>query len=305
MGKPDEVSIYGLYGEETPEDDLRFVHIEAISTRSTLYDWQIKPHAHHGMFQILFLAGGGAKVMIDQGLYNIVAPAVICIPGGTVHGFEFFPQTEGWVLTMGDSLLSAGQDSRVRELIHPLLIAPVVLPLSDSPKTVTLISSMLDKIEGEFNLPQPGRGAMFDWMIQIILLEIGRRQQPETSGTGQKKRHRKFQQFRTLLEQNYKSHWTIEDYATQLGMTTSRLNRLCRTMTGKTIGTVIQDRLILEAQRLLTYTNATATMVAFETGFRDPAYFSRFFKRRTGLSPVEFRKTQEQRSWASPSGAQS
>jgi AraC family transcriptional activator of pobA len=293
MSTQTQVSIYGLYGEETPEDDLKFVHIEAISTRSTLYDWQIKPHAHHGMFQLLFLAGGGAKVRIDKDLHNIVAPAVICIPGGTVHGFEFFPQTEGWVLTLGDSLLNARLDPRARALIHPLLVAPVVTALNDAPKTVALIGTMLDRIADEFTLPRPGGGAMLDGMIQIILLEIGRRQQPQNAPTGQRKRHLQFQRFRELLEQNYKSHWTIDEYAAQMGLTPARLNRLCRAMTGKTVGTVIQDRLVLEAQRLLTYTNATATMVAFETGFREPAYFSRFFKRRTGLSPVAYRKMQE------------
>lgn len=297
MEQPDEISIYGLYGEETPDDDLRFVHIEAISTRSHLYDWQIKPHAHKGMFQLLFLSAGPATVRIDHDLHKIDAPAVICIPGNTVHGFEFTPETEGWVLTVGDTLLSAGHDPRGTDLIRPLLLTPVLMPLSDSPKAVKLIGSMLEKIADEFNLPQPGRGAMFDWMIQIILVEIGRRtQRAAPAEIVQKKRHNQFQQFRELLEANYRSHWAVEDYAGEMGLTPPRLNRLCRGMTGKTVGTVIQDRLILEAQRLLTYTNATATMVAFEIGFRDPAYFSRFFRRRTGLSPVEFRQAQEQRN---------
>lgn len=293
MAKPGEISIYGLYGEETPEDDLRFVHIEAISTRSNLYDWQIKPHAHKGMFQLLFLNAGAAQVIVDRDLHKITAPAVICIPGNTVHGFEFMPQSEGWVLTVGDHLLTTGHDPRTQALIRPLLLGPVLLSLGESPKTVNLIGSMLDKIEAEFNLPQPGRGAMFDWMIQIILVEIGRRQQDTTPPeTSRQKRHALFQKFREMLEQEYKSHWPVEDYADRLGLTPPRLNRLCRSMTGKTAGTLIQDRLTLEAQRLLIYTNATATMVAFEIGFKDPAYFSRFFKRRTGLSPVEFRTAQ-------------
>lgn len=296
MDTPDQVTIYGLYGEAVPEDDLRFVHIEAISTRSHLYDWQIKPHAHQGMFQLLFLSGGSAKVRIDHELYNIAAPAVISIPGNTVHGFQFMPGSEGWVLTVGDTLLSSGRDPRSQALIRPLMVSPVLLSLSDSPKTVSLISSMLDKIEGEFNLPEPGRGAMFDWMIQIILVEIGRRQQRlAPTETDQQKRHDQFQRFRELLEQNYKAHWSVEDYADHLGMTAPRLNRLCRNMTGKTAGAVVQDRLTLEAQRLLIYTNATATMVAYEIGFRDPAYFSRFFRRRTGLSPVEYRQSQDRR----------
>ncbi|MEJ2037048.1 MAG: helix-turn-helix domain-containing protein, partial [Maritimibacter sp.] len=67
-------------------------------------------------------------------------------------------------------------------------------------------------------------------------------------------------------------------------------------VTGKTAGALIQDRLTLEAQRLLTYTNASAAMVASELGFQDPAYFARFFKRRTGLSPIGFRNEQTRES---------
>ena len=71
------------------------------------------------------------------------------------------------------------------------------------------------------------------------------------------------------------------------------MREICQGMTGKSAGTLVQDRLVLEAQRLLIYTNATSSMVAYELGFKDPSYFSRFFKRRTGLSPMAFRNEQE------------
>ncbi|MEJ2020326.1 MAG: hypothetical protein P8X51_19310 [Maritimibacter sp.] len=86
-----QVTVFGLYGEEKPEDEVEFFHIEKISTRSSQYDWQIKPHVHHGMFQILFLSAGEAQVHIDGNLYKTTAPAVICLPGNVVHGFQFLP----------------------------------------------------------------------------------------------------------------------------------------------------------------------------------------------------------------------
>ncbi|MEJ1990285.1 MAG: helix-turn-helix domain-containing protein [Maritimibacter sp.] len=287
-----QVTVFGLYGEEKPEDEVEFFHIEKISTRSSQYDWQIKPHVHHGMFQILFLSAGEAQVHIDGNLYKTTAPAVICLPGNVVHGFQFLPGSEGWVLTVGETLLTE-TDPRARMLIAPLMLAPLRLQLSPGDSQAALIGSVLAQIYDEFNLPRLGRGAMFDWMLRIILLTIRRLQEEHVpKAPANRARHGQFQRFRSLMEAHYKAHWPVEAYAGELGMPPARLNRICRTVTGKTAGALIQDRLTLEAQRLLTYTNASAAMVASELGFQDPAYFARFFKRRTGLSPIGFRNEQ-------------
>ena len=128
-------------------------------------------------------------------------------------------------------------------------------------------------------------------MVRIILVTIRRLQEEHTPKEPAKRvRRGQFIKFRLLLEDKYKSHWPVEKYADALGLTPARLNRICHAITEKTAGLLIQDRLTLEAQRLLIYTNATSSMVASELGFHDPAYFARFFKRRTGLSPIEFRK---------------
>lgn len=295
MQGQEKVTVFGLYGEKKPEDDLDFFHIEKISTRSSQYDWQIRPHRHHGMFQLLFLSGGEAEVQIDDSLHETAAPAVICLPGGVVHGFRFQPGSEGWVLTVGETLLSGSTDPLTRMLIGPLLVSPLRLQLVPDASDAALIGAVLEQIYDEFNLPRLGRGAMFDWMVRIILLTIRRGQEehrPETPGP--RARHWQFQRFRELLEAHYKEHWPVETYADALGMPPARLNRICRGATEKTAGALIQDRLTLEAQRLLIYTNATASMVAAELGFQDPAYFARFFKRRTRLSPIGFRNEQGQ-----------
>jgi AraC family transcriptional activator of pobA len=291
MAEPGKVSVYGLYGEEKPEDDLGFVHIEQISTRSSQHDWQIKPHTHHGMFQLLFLKKGDAETRVDRRLENLAAPAVVCLPGNVVHGFRFRPGAEGWVLTFGESIFADDPDPRTQALIEPLSLAPVLMQLTEASEQTGLIDSMLEKMHAEFNWPQLGRGAMFSWMIRIILVTVRRWQDENEApvGTGTRKRRESFVKFRQLLESRYKAHWTVEHYADELGLSAARLNRLCRAVAGRPAGSLIQDRLILEAQRLLVYTNATSSMVADELGFQDPAYFSRFFKRRTGVSPMAFR----------------
>ena len=76
-------------------------------------------------------------------------------------------------------------------------------------------------------------------------------------------------------------------------MSESRLNRLCRAAAGKSALEVVQDRLTLEARRRLIHVAGPVSSLAYELGFDDPAYFWRFFKRRTGMTPREFRRRHE------------
>jgi AraC family transcriptional activator of pobA len=73
-------------------------------------------------------------------------------------------------------------------------------------------------------------------------------------------------------------------------MTPERLNRLTRAETGQSALDIVHARLAREACRRLTYIAAPVSKLAFELGFKDPAYFCRFFKRHTGASPRDYRR---------------
>ncbi|MCW2307501.1 helix-turn-helix domain-containing protein [Rhodobium gokarnense] len=285
------ISHYVLFGDEQPDDDPQFIHIEDIRTRSRLYEWQITPHTHRRMFQIVYLTTGSASVWIDDRTMRADAPAVVCVPAGVVHGFSFEPETVGWVLTMSELLLIDARYRRSRKLFEPLFGEPTILSFADNADGARLIATTLDEMLREFQWPQLGRGSMFEWMVRIVLMAIRRehdRQQPLRQPV--EERRELFTRFRHLLEDNYKHHWSVAGYASSLGVSQARLNRMCRSFAGKGPSELIQDRLVLEAQRHLIYTSATASMIAYELGFQDPAYFSRLFKRRTGLAPGRFRE---------------
>ena len=95
--------------------------------------------------------------------------------------------------------------------------------------------------------------------------------------------------FRRLIETRFRDHWTVEQYADELGLSPARLNRLCNQLLGKTAKTLPHERLLLEIKRRLIYTRSTLDEIAWDLGFRDPAYFSRFFKRATGSTPGSYR----------------
>jgi AraC family transcriptional activator of pobA len=96
--------------------------------------------------------------------------------------------------------------------------------------------------------------------------------------------------FRQAVEANLRAGWDLSRYAKSLGVTPTRLRDACLEVTGRPPTHIVHERLILEAKRSLKYTNMTIAETAYDLGFSDPAYFSRFFSERVGVSPAEFRR---------------
>ncbi|QTE39466.1 helix-turn-helix domain-containing protein [Mucilaginibacter sp. P25] len=95
--------------------------------------------------------------------------------------------------------------------------------------------------------------------------------------------------FNLLVENNYREHHTVAYYAQQLNKSPKTLSNLFALYNHKTPLQVIQERLIIEAKRLLYYTDKSAKEITYELGFDDAAYFSNFFKKHTSFSPTDFR----------------
>jgi AraC family transcriptional activator of pobA len=298
---PTGISQYALYGEVRSDTDPEFVHIEDIKTRSRLYEWQITPHSHQGMFQIIYVSEGGCSARMDQQTVELTGPCAITIPSGVVHGFSFDPDIIGSVVTVSDQLLIDERYRESQELFSPLLLEPRVIDFSANSAQCQLLDSILSQMKVELQWPQMGRASMFDWLLRIIMMVMRRQmaiQDTSNDAKGYQRHH--FARFRLLLEEHYRSHWHAAEYANALAMSPARLKRLCLTFAGKTALQMIQERLLLEAQRHLIYTSATAAQIAYELGFQDPGYFSRFFKRHTGQAPGQFRNLQSDLSLNNP-----
>ncbi len=92
-----------------------------------------------------------------------------------------------------------------------------------------------------------------------------------------------------LVERFYKHHKSLVFYAREIGVTTTQLNRIAKDIYGMTASEVVQNRLMLEAKRTLIYTDIAVQQIADELGFRDAGYFSRFFAKKEGTPPAQFR----------------
>jgi len=97
--------------------------------------------------------------------------------------------------------------------------------------------------------------------------------------------------YNLLVESHYKEQHQVSFYADKLHKSPKTLANLFALYNSKSPLAVIQDRLIMEAKRLLIYTDKSAKEIAYDLGFEDAAYFSNFFKKHTGHPPMDFRRS--------------
>lgn len=289
-----EIPQFALYGEQAQGDSAEQVHIELIETRSRLHDWHIGTHIHRGLFQVLFLFSGEVRAVVGDSLIECSGPVAITIHPSLAHGFDFSTEARGYVLTMDQHMLFAAGDEH-GNLFAPLFVdARAIAPAPDGP-TRPRLEALLEQLLAEAAWPQPGHALIMDWLARAALLLLVRAQSEhrlaDSSGQGD---FALYTRFRTLVEQQYKEQWQVGRYAEQLRIGPTRLNRLCLRVAGRSAFEIAQDRLLLEACRQLTYLPSSIATIAYELGFQDPAYFSRLFKKRHGLTPKDFRASQGQ-----------
>ena len=133
---------------------------------------------------------------------------------------------------------------------------------------------------------------MMGFHLGLLLLHLWRAsaETPATATAARGTGLTTVQRFQQVLELHYRDDLGIAHFARLLGVTRAHLHGACLKITGKTPLTLVHHRLVEEARVRLEQTNSTIEQVGYSLGFRDPGYFSRFFKRLTGVSPGQHRK---------------
>ena len=103
------------------------------------------------------------------------------------------------------------------------------------------------------------------------------------------KGHIVVKKFFQLIEENYHKNLTVTEYADKLTITPNHLTQTVNNLTGKTSSQIIKAKQVLEIKRLLVHTNLSVTEIATRLNFPDQSYFAKFFKRETGMSPLQYR----------------
>lgn len=280
---PPAIPVFKLYGAglDWPTPDL--LHCESIADRSRLHDWEIRPHRHADLTQLLYVRRGWAEIEMEGVRTRIDEAAVQVVPPLCIHGFRFSERVEGHVLTLANPLLAqleAGLDGQ-----HGALRSA---GLHRAGKDRRYLNTLFGAIDREYRTPAPARDLLLKSLVGVLAVWVGRQmlvRQTERPSRAQEL----LAAFTSMVEAEFSQQRSVEDYAARLDITPAYLNTLARRFTGHTAQGVLHRRLLLEAKRQLIYTAMTASQISDDLGFSEPAYFSRFFKRLTGQSPTEFR----------------
>lgn len=292
---------FGLYGESGESQDPGFVHIEDIAARSREIGWRIKPHRHDNMLQVLCIFDGELDVQLDDESHSLRGGWAITIPPGVVHAFQFMPDTKGAVLSLAAPLFSDEILRRSRAYFAALIEVPQVIKFHPQSVLFEQLRHYLNLIVGEFQQADMGHKLMLEWQVSMVLMTL-RRQLDERQVQARRRKpgNHMLKGFRALVENNYRQQWNVQRYAGELNTSVSSLNRICNESVGITAKKIIQNRVQLEAKRSLIYTQYPLDQIAYALGFKDPAYFSRYFKKLEGHAPSVYRQVYSAMRPASP-----
>ncbi|MFD0668420.1 helix-turn-helix domain-containing protein [Ramlibacter sp. MAHUQ-53] len=289
-----QVPTFALYGEPLAGPGQELLHVEAVQSRSRLYRWEIDTHVHQGLYQVVWIAQGGAQVVLDAQREAVQGPAAIVVPPGVVHGFRFAPGTDGTVLTLSPRFLLEGDFQPAGEAFRDLFSSAGVVRFEPG-EAADRLEALLHALGAEFTAPGAPDSPVVQWLARAVTWRLAQAQvrTPRSGDDATWRNQALFTRFTLLVEAHFQERWPLARYASRLGLSTARLNRLVRAEAGRSALEVVHERLTREACRRLAYIAAPAATLAAELGFEDPAYFNRFFKRRTGLTPQRWRKAHQ------------
>ena len=282
---------YALYGEQAVPSWQHSFDFEWIPQRSVPYNWLIRPHKHDAFVQLLYLTHGGGTVLMDDAQRVMKAPCLVSIPAQTVHGFHFQPDVDGPVITAAQRPLESMLSTTMRELL-PVVRKPMLIPLDGVEGHHEQLMPLFLAIEQEAKMQAVGQVSAVMSLLTAIYVRMARLSQHRDAVTPAPASSRKtaqIERFRSMVETSFTQHLPMAVYAGKLGITAGQLSRLCREVLGMSSLDVVNARLVHEAQRELIYTGNSVKQLADILGFNDEAYFGRFFRKHTGLTPREFR----------------
>ena len=243
----------------------------------------------HTFYEILWTEKGISKQTIDYKEYEVQPNSLFFISPNQVHQFEEWRPLKGGTILFTEDffLLHHNNKDKLFELsfLDNFYSNPCI-QLSKSnfaeiKQTIDLISKEQKRIDRSQTITQS--------LLHILLAQVQRCIDIATEKPISKKYLILFKQFKSLLDKHFAENKTASFFAQQLHITTHHLNLITKEVTGKTASEVIRARSILEAKRLLTFTDKTVTEIAFELNYTDSSYFAKTFKAETNQSPIAFK----------------
>ncbi|MFN1215651.1 AraC family transcriptional regulator [Chryseobacterium kwangjuense] len=263
-----------------------------MSTEDNLFDKGVHRDSH---YIFTYLESGHAKMMVDFKTIEARDAAVFFLLPGQVHEGILMDEVNGWFIAVKADLLPDAVRSVFEESLVD--IQPISIDKSRAERLsacakmlkMAYTEEMLETKDGFF-VVQSLMNA-FAGLYALIFLEENNPEIVNESRAVQLAR-----KFRILVRKEFRTLKNPSAYAALLNISRGYLTEVIREVTGKPAQHWIQQEILIEAKRLLSFTQLTVKEIAYELGYSDHTYFSRLFSKTEGYPPSEFRDKNRKRS---------
>lgn len=241
----------------------------------------------HTFFELFFFTGGKGHHEIDLLHYPVAKNTVHFVSPGQIHKLSL-KKTQGYVLCFTEDFISLqANESFVEKFpFYESSSYPVIdLNKAFGNELLALITTLNKEFKQAGDTVEILRSYMAILLLKIKNISANTTSHLKTLAA----KNTKVIRFKHLIQNDYMLHRPISEYAIELAVTPNHLNALCKKHDGKSAIQLLQGRLLLESKRLLYATDMTVKEISFYLRFEDVPYFNRFFKKQTGLTPVEYR----------------
>lgn len=290
------------------------IHYDELNNLADFFGRDMPVHRHAQYLQIHFVSGGKTHFHIDQSIYHTEGPACFLTPATVPHSFNTQQSSTGHVITIHESLLwqlmrDGLQEEMKGRSIRPLCVQQSALPESLHQQWQSLCVCF-DSIAEEWNHALLGKRLQLQSLVRMLLIQLLRFSEftandsvatndaeattMPSESTGSERVNSDdlnlFQEFSRLVEEHYREHWHLIRYASELRVSETRLNKVCRQISNRSSKKLATDRVFQESRRLLVFTSYSVNSISEQLGFKDPAYFARAFKKHCGMTAACYRR---------------
>lgn len=237
----------------------------------------------------LFIKGGGTHE-IDFETYSIEKNSIHFISPGQIHLLNRDAKSNGYVILFSREFYHLG--SRNIDALYDLLFLNKnhLNPTINIPENLMpIFINQISQIQSEFTSSNPDKLELIYTYLQVLLIQSKRLFLSKSDILPQNPASEMLQRFKVLLEKNFSNIHKVSAYADLLYVTPSHLNDVIQESAGISASQLIHERLVLEAKRLLFHSNESISQIANALSFEDSSYFTRFFKKHSGMPPGDFR----------------
>ena len=288
----EKIPVYELPFHEKKKLEFKIYRVSGPQIQRKDYPHKTEQPHKHSYYEICFFTGGNGIHEIDFVKHEIVAPSIHFVRPGQVHLIYRGEEYKGYLIIFSEDFFNLNFEN-----IDIIPGYPLVTHLENGP-ILNLIPTQYDEffaliqnIESEIENDDSDSQKIIVSYLQIFFLKLRRyfsklmTSQNDTISPMKKTMYH----FNQLVDKYYNEIHHVKEYAELLGESAVRLNYAIKSVTGKTASDIIIERLILEAKRLLLFSDLSNKEVAYKLNYEDPSYFARIFRKKTGMTPTEFR----------------